>query len=229
MAQSDPRWWSSAKAYMGALRQQKGAGLLVVTLPVALVAPPAAWYRNCALADPGALSVAIVSAVIFMSMMAVVVWVEEFVFRGLLLEALSTRLGFRMANAVQACVFGALHMAVNGVGPIGAALLSALGLVLGMVKRDSLTIAAPYAVHVSYNAILFASFHFASEYLRVKCGEELLLVYVAVHVAVAAAMLNLVAVLVLASRQIRRQGLAKGSASGDAGCRELTGQCEHHP
>lgn len=229
MTHGDPRWWAATKAYMGVLRQQRGAGLLVLTLPVALVVPPAVWSGHCVLADPDALNGAIVSALILVCVMVVVVWVEEFVFRGLLLEALTSRVGFRRANAVQACVFGALHTVVNGVGPISAALISALGLVLGMVRRDSLTIAAPYAIHVFYNAVLFSSFYFVSEFLQVRCGEELLFVYVVVSATAAAAMLNLIAVSVLASRQIQRQGLPNNVASGDAGCRELTGQSEHHP
>jgi membrane protease YdiL (CAAX protease family) len=228
VTQGEPIWWSSTKDYTGVLLQQRGAGLLVLTLPLALVVPPVVWSRHCVLEDPGALSAAIASGLILTCMMAVVVWVEELVFRGLLLGALSSRLGFRSANVVQACVFCALHMVVNGVGPIGAALILALGLVLGMVKRDSLTIAASYAVHVFYNTIQFASYYFVSQFLQVKCGEELLFVYGAVSTSATAAMLNLFAVLVLASRHIQRDGLLRSSASGDAGCRELTGQSEHH-
>ncbi len=80
--------------------------------------------------------------------------VEEVVFRGVLLSALSAVLGVTAAVVLQAVAFGVLHL--NGVpsGPAGMAMAGAWGLLLGVMRVRSRGLLAPYVTHVAADATI---------------------------------------------------------------------------
>lgn len=74
---------------------------------------------------------------------------EEFAYRGVLLEALDTGLGAPLlAIGIQAAAFGFMH--VNGFprGVVGVALATIYGVMMGIVRRQADGLLAPFLAHV---------------------------------------------------------------------------------
>ena len=74
---------------------------------------------------------------------------EEVVYRGFLLTSLAKEMEWRSAVVISAAVFGAAHLSVENFGQ-----LFVIGCVLGSVYCWSGNLAASFAVHSLYNAIL---------------------------------------------------------------------------
>jgi uncharacterized protein len=74
--------------------------------------------------------------------------VEEFVYRGVLLGALSKHLKFGWANALQAALFSAAHVSL-GAAPI----LFGVGAVAGLLARRSGGLLAPIVMHGAFNLL----------------------------------------------------------------------------
>ncbi len=80
---------------------------------------------------------------------------EEVVFRGVLLDALTSAVGPKSAVLVQAVVFGAAHARGYPPGALGMALAGVYGLMLGLLRQRSGGLAAPWVAHVFADAIIF--------------------------------------------------------------------------
>lgn len=74
--------------------------------------------------------------------------VEEFVFRGVVLNAFSRHVAFGWANAIQAALFAAIHMDLSA-----APFLFAIGATAGWLARRSGGLAAPIAMHATFNFV----------------------------------------------------------------------------
>jgi membrane protease YdiL (CAAX protease family) len=81
--------------------------------------------------------------------------VEEVLFRGLLLRSLRSRLPAPAAVAVQALLFGVVHLTPGiGLGNVSLVLaLSAVGAVLGVSALWTRRLAAPIVAHALLNAV----------------------------------------------------------------------------
>lgn len=75
--------------------------------------------------------------------------IEEFVFRGVLLRALSNHIAFGWANVIQAGLFASLH-----VDAVSLPLLFVFGLVAGFLARRSGGLLAPMAMHCVFNLVV---------------------------------------------------------------------------
>lgn len=74
---------------------------------------------------------------------------EEFVYRGVLLEALDAALGASMASVLlQSLAFGALHIHGFPSGATGVALATIYGFIIGLVRRRSDGMLAPWLAHI---------------------------------------------------------------------------------
>ena len=83
---------------------------------------------------------------------------EEFVFRGLIMESLDSAFGAGpMSIAVQAWLFGALHF-LKGFpnGWWGLAMTVVYGVLLGVIRRRSQGMVAPWLAHVCADLVIFA-------------------------------------------------------------------------
>lgn len=80
---------------------------------------------------------------------------EEVIFRGILLDALTAAIGVSWAVVVQALAFGVGHAHGYPPGPLGIALASGYGLMLGLVRQHSGGLAAPWVAHVFADATIF--------------------------------------------------------------------------
>lgn len=83
---------------------------------------------------------------------------EEAVFRGILLEALDSALGEGWTPVIiQAGCFAALHF-ISGFpnGPVGLVMTFVYGIMLGVVRRQSRGILAPWLAHVAADLTVFA-------------------------------------------------------------------------
>jgi membrane protease YdiL (CAAX protease family) len=80
---------------------------------------------------------------------------EEVIFRGILLDALTGAVGMWWAVAVQAVVFGAGHATGYPPGALGMALAASYGLLLGWLRQWSGGLAAPWLAHVFADATIF--------------------------------------------------------------------------
>jgi membrane protease YdiL (CAAX protease family) len=83
--------------------------------------------------------------------------VEEFVFRGVMMQALDAAFGPRTASVViQAWAFGAMHY-LRGFpsGVWGVALAFGYGILLGIIRRRSRGMAAPWLAHVFADIVIF--------------------------------------------------------------------------
>jgi membrane protease YdiL (CAAX protease family) len=194
-------WRTRFKEYFDASCKQPSAALLLITLPLALLVPPIALMSACVPTTPGSVPSSLMAALLFFTFVVVMSLAEEFVFRGVVLELLASRLKFAYANALQAVLFGLLHLILDSVGVLHLFAITLLGILLGIVKRGSGTIAAAFAVHVSYNLILLVSFSFVAKFLPVDCGEHLPTVYVVIGASSIGALANLLIVVLLASRR----------------------------
>jgi uncharacterized protein len=79
--------------------------------------------------------------------------IEELVFRGVLLKAFSSHVGFGWANVVQAALFSAAHMDLKA-----SWMLFLVGATLGWLTRRSGGLLAPMAMHAVFNLIAGVSF-----------------------------------------------------------------------
>jgi membrane protease YdiL (CAAX protease family) len=73
---------------------------------------------------------------------------EEFIFRGVLLSAFSSRISFIAANVLQAALFTAMHVTSEGV-PI----LFIFAIAAGVLAKRSGGLVAPIVLHATFNAI----------------------------------------------------------------------------
>lgn len=80
--------------------------------------------------------------------------VEEIVFRGVLLSALTDVLGVRVAVVLQAVAFGVLHLHGVPSGPVGMVMAGAWGLLLGVMRVRSRGLLAPYVTHIAADATI---------------------------------------------------------------------------
>jgi membrane protease YdiL (CAAX protease family) len=81
--------------------------------------------------------------------------VEEMLFRGAILHHLGHAFGVWPAVAVQAVAFGLLHLHGYPYGPIGVALATVYGLLLGVVRLRSNGLLAPWVAHVVADGVIF--------------------------------------------------------------------------
>ncbi|AKV01068.1 hypothetical protein AKJ09_07731 [Labilithrix luteola] len=89
---------------------------------------------------------------------------EEFLYRGALMSALDETLGTGVASIViQAAAFGLLHLDGFPRGPVGVALATIYGLMMGVVRRRADGMLAPCIAHVATDvaigAILLNALH----------------------------------------------------------------------
>ena len=75
--------------------------------------------------------------------------VEEVVFRGVLMSALSQVLGLPAAVVLQALAFGVLHLHGVPDGPVGMVMAGVWGLLLGVLRLRSRGLLAPYVTHIA--------------------------------------------------------------------------------
>ncbi len=80
--------------------------------------------------------------------------VEEIVFRGVLLSALTDVLGVGVAVILQAVAFGVLHLHGVPSGPVGMVMAGAWGLLLGVMRVRSRGLLAPYVTHIAADATI---------------------------------------------------------------------------
>jgi membrane protease YdiL (CAAX protease family) len=83
--------------------------------------------------------------------------VEEFVFRGVMMQSADAALGPGAASViVQAWVFGAMHY-LRGFpsGAWGLAMTFVYGIMLGLIRRRSQGLAAPWLAHVCADLVIF--------------------------------------------------------------------------
>jgi membrane protease YdiL (CAAX protease family) len=82
---------------------------------------------------------------------------EEIIFRGIMMEALDNALGAgHLSNVIQAFSFGALHYQSgfpNGV--CGSVTVFVYGLMLGILRRQSRGILAPWMTHIAADITIF--------------------------------------------------------------------------
>jgi CAAX protease family protein len=81
--------------------------------------------------------------------------VEEMLFRGAILHHLGHAFGVWPAVAVQAVAFGLLHLHGYPYGPIGIALATVYGVLLGVVRLRSNGLLAPWVAHVVADGVIF--------------------------------------------------------------------------
>jgi membrane protease YdiL (CAAX protease family) len=81
--------------------------------------------------------------------------VEEMLFRGAILHHLGHALGAWPAVALQAVAFGVLHLHGYPYGPVGVALATVYGLLLGAVRLRSNGLLAPWVAHVVADGVIF--------------------------------------------------------------------------
>jgi uncharacterized protein len=81
--------------------------------------------------------------------------VEELLFRGAILHQLRYTFGVWPAVATQAAAFGLFHLHGYPYGPIGVALATAYGLLLGAIRLRSNGLLAPWLAHVAADSLIF--------------------------------------------------------------------------
>lgn len=75
--------------------------------------------------------------------------VEEAIFRGVLQEAAIAAFGVPLGIALQAIVFGMLHLVGVPSGAVGAVMAGGWGPALGLLRWRTRGIVAPYVAHVA--------------------------------------------------------------------------------
>ena len=81
---------------------------------------------------------------------------EEAAFRGVLMQSLDAALGPGVASlGVQAAAFGVLHRQGFPGGPSGMVLAAIYGVTLGIVRRRSRGMLAPWIAHVAADGVIF--------------------------------------------------------------------------
>jgi membrane protease YdiL (CAAX protease family) len=81
--------------------------------------------------------------------------VEEMLFRGAILHHLGLAFGVWPAVVLQAVAFGLLHLHGYPYGPIGVALATSYGLLLGALRLRSNGLLAPWVAHVVADSVIF--------------------------------------------------------------------------
>jgi membrane protease YdiL (CAAX protease family) len=81
---------------------------------------------------------------------------EEFIWRGILLDWLRTRMAPAAAVVVQAASFGAAHYMGFPSGFVGSGLAAIYGVMLGALAVRSKGIGAPIVAHIAADAVIFA-------------------------------------------------------------------------
>jgi len=81
--------------------------------------------------------------------------VEEVLFRGVILSHLTAVVGSWPALVVQAAGFGVLHLHGYPYGPIGVALATGYGLLLGVMRLRSEGLLACWVAHVLADSVIF--------------------------------------------------------------------------
>jgi membrane protease YdiL (CAAX protease family) len=81
--------------------------------------------------------------------------VEELLFRGAILHQLRYTFGVWPAVATQAAAFGLFHLHGYPYGPIGVALATTYGLLLGAIRLRSNGLLAPWLAHVAADGLIF--------------------------------------------------------------------------
>ena len=86
---------------------------------------------------------------------------EEFIYRGVLMQALDAALGpGKMALIVQAVVFGSAHFKGVPDGWIGVGMATVYGLMLGVIRRRGQGLFAPFVAHVCADVVIFCMLAF---------------------------------------------------------------------
>ena len=81
---------------------------------------------------------------------------EEAAYRGVLMQSLDAALGPGVASlGVKAAAFGVLHRQGFPGGPSGMALAATYGVLLGIVRRRSRGMLAPWIAHVAADGVIF--------------------------------------------------------------------------
>lgn len=80
--------------------------------------------------------------------------VEEIVFRGVLLSALTDVLGVEVAVVLQAVAFGVLHLHGVPSGAVRMIMAGAWGLLLGVMRVRGRGLLAPYVTHIAADATI---------------------------------------------------------------------------
>ena len=80
---------------------------------------------------------------------------EEVIFRGILLDALASQVGSKLAVVVQALAFAVGHSQGYPPGNFGMVLAGTYGLVLGLLRLWTGGLAAPWIAHVFADATIF--------------------------------------------------------------------------
>jgi membrane protease YdiL (CAAX protease family) len=83
-------------------------------------------------------------------------FVEELLFRGVILHHLQRAMPTAMAVGLQALAFGMLHLNAYPYGPAGVALAATYGLLLGIVRVRTGGLLACWAAHVCADIVIFA-------------------------------------------------------------------------
>jgi membrane protease YdiL (CAAX protease family) len=149
-ARIEPAWWRTNWSIARTLSIGVAIGL-AIRLPLLVVA--STGHFSIPMQDPlwsvlrevrGSLGLA--AAVWVLAIAAPVL--EEFIFRGVLLRALSAHVSFAWANVIQAILFSAMHVDLKSLVP-----LFLLGALLGWLTRRSGGLAAPMALHGVFNLV----------------------------------------------------------------------------
>lgn len=119
-------------------------GLLVVALMA--IAGGVRWVSEAG--SPGAWLSGALGALAFLAVPAAA---EEALLRGYPLQALGEAWGAWVAVVVTAVVFGLLHLANPGVGPLSTANIAAAGLLLGVVYVRTLSLWWATGAHLGWN------------------------------------------------------------------------------
>lgn len=129
------------------------SGYVIVTLLVLLAsalfgefAPPNQPVLEQSLTGPLATAFGVLVAVLLAPV------VEEFVFRGVLFQALRQRIGLWPAIGISSIVFGLLHL----LAPLYAVVLTILGFWLAAAFHRTGSIVVPIVGHATFNAIALA-------------------------------------------------------------------------
>jgi membrane protease YdiL (CAAX protease family) len=94
----------------------------------------------------------VVAGIVFSLLNAVL---EEFVFRGILFDALLVRWGGPVTVAVTSLLFGLGHLHGYPPGPLGAGLAGLFGCALGVLRLRTGGLALPIAAHIAADATIY--------------------------------------------------------------------------
>jgi uncharacterized protein len=84
-------------------------------------------------------------------------FVEEALFRGVIMHHLQGTLGTWLAVGLQALLFGMLHLDGYPYGPLGVVMAGAYGVLLGLLRVHSGGLLACWLAHVCADVVIFAA------------------------------------------------------------------------